>query len=180
MADAKQFLAESIMGCRRVPVIFPNKANLRQPLCGSEVGSQRCGEVKVDLTFWKLCTTAQTSRADQAASGAPINLPATLPEPLRFLPEPLHDCRRLLGNAVLRGVVAHVLRDLHRAEVRPAHRAEVSDLRALCGQGHVVELACRLGIEREVELVLPAELEPRARERVVPVPTPLLPRIRSR
>jgi len=32
------------------------------------------------------------------------------------------------GHALLRGEVAHVLRDLHRAELRAAHRAEVGDL----------------------------------------------------
>ena len=34
-------------------------------------------------------------------------------------------------------------------------------------QGLVVELLGRLGIEREIELVAPAELEPRPRQRVI-------------
>src|SRR3712207_303438 len=42
---------------------------------------------------------------------------------------------------LLRGVVANVLRYLHRAEVRAAHRAEVRELRALLRQGLVVVLA---------------------------------------
>jgi hypothetical protein len=57
------------------------------------------------------------------------------------------------------GVVAHVLGDLHRAEVRAAHRAEVGDLGRVLRQGLVVELARPLRIQPEVELVLPAELE---------------------
>src|SRR5512134_597061 len=64
-------------------------------------------------------------------------------------------------------VVTHVLRDLHRAEVRPAHRAKVRRLGAFLGQGFVVELPRGVGIEPKVELVLPAELEARFRERVV-------------
>src|ERR1044071_4664828 len=59
--------------------------------------------------------------------------------------------------------VAHVLRDLHRAEVRPAHGAEMRRLRPLGRQRRVMELLRRLRIEREVELVLPAELEARLR-----------------
>src|SRR5205823_331133 len=72
--------------------------------------------------------------------------------------------------ALILGLVEKpLLRDLHRAEVRPAHGAEVGELRPVRGQGLVVELARRLGVEREVELVLPAELEARLRERVVPL-----------
>ena len=39
------------------------------------------------------------------------------------------------------GIFAHVLGNFHRAEMRSAHRAEVRDLRALRGQGLVVEVA---------------------------------------
>src|SRR5918912_963547 len=46
--------------------------------------------------------------------------------------------RELLRLLVHR--VAHFLRDLHRAEVRPAHGAEVRGLRAFRGQGCVVQL----------------------------------------
>src|SRR3989454_909868 len=112
---------------------------------------------------------ARLKSRSQATSGATVDLAAALPELLRLLLEPLHKRRGLLGDAVAGGVLAHVLRDLHRAEVRPAHRAEVRELRPLRGQGLVVELARRLRIEREVELVLPAELEARLRERVVPL-----------
>jgi phytoene/squalene synthetase len=57
------------------------------------------------------------------------------------------------------GVLAHVLADLHRAEMRAAHRAEVGGFRAVLRQGFVVELAGGLGIEAEIELVFPAEFE---------------------
>jgi hypothetical protein len=69
--------------------------------------------------------------------------------------------------ALLGGVVAHVLGDLHRAEVRAAHRAEVRELVRVLGQRLVVELLGLLRIEAEVELVLPAELEARLGQRVV-------------
>src|SRR5438093_12079653 len=102
-------------------------------------------------------------------SAAAVDLAAALPELLGLLAQALRERGGLLRDAVLGGVVAHVLRDLHRAEVRAAHRAEVRDLRAFGRQGLVVELARRLRIEREVELILPPELEARPRERVVPV-----------
>ena len=66
------------------------------------------------------------------------------------------------------GVLPHLLRQLHRAELRTAHRAEVRDLGAVGRQRLVVEGARGHRIERQVELVLPAELEARLRQRVVP------------
>ena len=79
---------------------------------------------------------------------------------------------RILPSAprcqVVRRVVAHLLRQLHRAELRPAHRAEVRDLRAVGGQRLVVIGARGHRIHRQVELILPAELEARLRQRVVP------------
>src|SRR5712691_3291586 len=109
------------------------------------------------------------ARAPGVLGRRAVDLAARLSELLRLLLEPLHERRGLLGDTVGGGVVAHVLRDLHRAEVRPAHRAEVGELGALGRQGLVVELARRLRIEREVELVLPAKLEARLTERVVPL-----------
>jgi hypothetical protein len=67
----------------------------------------------------------------------------------------------------LRRVVAHILRDFHRAEVRSAHRAEVRELGAVLRQRFVVEFARLVRIEAEIELVVPAELEARLRQRVV-------------
>src|SRR5215212_2529621 len=75
---------------------------------------------------------------------------------------------RLLVQFFLRGVLAHVLRDLHGAEVRAAHRAEVRELCALLRQGFVVIFTRDFRVEREVELVFPAKLEARFRESVVP------------
>src|SRR3954471_3939619 len=78
----------------------------------------------------------------------------------------LHELDRLLVQALL-DVLAHVLGDLHRAEMRPAHRAEVGDLHALLGQRLVVEILRRVRVEPQVELILPAELEARLGHRVV-------------
>src|SRR3989442_2561666 len=93
---------------------------------------------------------ARLKSRSQATSGATVELAAALPELLRLLLEPLHERRGLLGDAVRGGVVAHVLRDLHRAEVRPAHRAEVGELRPLGGQGLVRGLPTRLRVEGTV------------------------------
>lgn len=55
----------------------------------------------------------------------------------------------------------HFLADLHRAEFGAAHAAEMRRLGALCGQGLVVVLLGGVGVERQVELVAPAEFEAR-------------------
>src|SRR5947208_2458681 len=60
----------------------------------------------------------------------------------------LDEFLRLLLHPFLR-VLAHLLRDLHRAEVRAAHRAEMRRLRPLRGERGVVKLLRGLGIERE-------------------------------
>src|SRR5262245_20879545 len=73
------------------------------------------------------------------------------------------------------GVVAHLLGQLHGAELRPAHRAEVRHLGALGRQRLVVVRARGHRIEREIELILPPELEPRFRQRVVPFPRAWMP-----
>lgn len=63
-----------------------------------------------------------------------INLPTLFLELLTHLRHPL---RRILGRdeairalVLLGGEVAHFLRDLHRAELRAAHAAEMRRLRA--------------------------------------------------
>src|SRR5205814_544688 len=99
---------------------------------------------------------------------ADVELAAALAEFLGLLAQALSDGDGLSWHAVLGGVLPDLLRDLHRAELGTAHRAEVRDLGALGRQGLVVELAGRLRIEREVELVLPAKLEACLRERIVP------------
>ena len=71
------------------------------------------------------------------------------------------------GLVLLRGEVAHFLRDLHRAEFGAAHGAEMRRLGAFGRQGLIMILFGRVGIERQVELVAPAEFEAGAAERVV-------------
>src|SRR5712692_1428244 len=69
--------------------------------------------------------------------------------------------RSLLVQLFLHGVITHVLRDLHRTKVRTTHGTEVRHLRTFRRQGLVVKILRRLRIERQVELILPAKLEPR-------------------
>src|SRR5581483_4660337 len=95
-----------------------------------------------------------------------VNLGALLLELAGLLLHALGQ-RRLLVHALPGGVVAHVLGDLHRAEVRAAHRAEVGQLGALLRQRLVVEFLGLLRIQAEIELVFPAELEARLGQRVV-------------
>src|ERR1041384_6675654 len=52
--------------------------------------------------------------------------------------------------------------DVHRAELRPAHRAELRALEVLGGQRLVVQLACARGVERQPELLVPVERIARA------------------
>src|SRR5207302_11087568 len=60
-------------------------------------------------------------------------------------------------------------RDVHRAELRPAHRAELRALEILGGQRFVVQLACAGGVERQPELLVPVKRVARARQGVVAV-----------
>src|SRR5688572_28773992 len=61
-------------------------------------------------------------------------------------------------------------RDLHRAELRAAHRAELGALEVVGRQVLVVVLARGLRIEREGELLVPVERDPRAGDLVVALP----------
>ncbi|KGD50920.1 hypothetical protein DP43_4898 [Burkholderia pseudomallei] len=97
---------------------------------------------------------------------AVIDLRAALHELDRLHFHPLLQ-RVVFRHALLSGELAHVLRDLHRAEVRAAHRAEMRDLRRILRQRFVVEFSRLVRVEPQVELVLPAELEARLRQRVV-------------
>ena len=63
------------------------------------------------------------------------------------------------GLVLLGGEIPHFLRDLHRAEFGAAHAAEVRGLGAFGGQRLIVILFGRVGIERQMELVAPAEFE---------------------
>src|ERR687898_3677855 len=75
----------------------------------------------------------------------------------------------------LGGVLPHILSDLHRAELRAAHGAEVSHLGALCRERLVMVGTCGDGIERKVELILPPEVEPSLAERIIPGSSPRVP-----
>src|SRR5574343_458610 len=75
--------------------------------------------------------------------------------------------RRCLVDALLRREFTNVLGNLHRAEVRTAHGAEVGDLGRLLGQGLVVEFTRLVRVEAEIELVFPTELVARFTESVV-------------
>ena len=72
-------------------------------------------------------------------------------------------------ESVLGGVGPDVLGDAHRAELRAAHRAEVRRLRRLRRQRLVVVGAGGVGVEGELEVLLPVEGGAGAGEVVVPV-----------
>ena len=101
---------------------------------GRERDSRRRGQLEVGLMFPETRHHRNRSeRADQAPSRAAIDLAAALPELLRLLAEPLGDRGGLLRDAVLGRVVADVLRDLHRAEVRPTHQQKWASLAPSAG-----------------------------------------------
>src|SRR5262249_42850845 len=94
-----------------------------------------------------------------------VHFGAALAELARFVRHAL--CQRVVfGDAVFLRVIAHVLRDLHRAEMRAAHRAEMRELVRILRQRLVVEFLRLFRIEAEVELILPAEFKARFRQRV--------------
>ncbi len=63
-----------------------------------------------------------------------------------------------LAQSLFRHVFPDILGDL-RTAVRVVHRAEVGGLRVVLWKDLIVELSRGFGVEAEVELVLPAELE---------------------
>src|SRR4029079_19747187 len=91
---------------------------------------------------------------------------AARPKAARSLPRPRLP-RGFVAEPLLPGAVAQRLGNLHRTEMRPAHRTEMRELMRFLGQRRIVILACPLRIEAQIELVLPAELEARLRQRVV-------------
>src|SRR5688500_17972994 len=93
-----------------------------------------------------------STRATRSGSALQVNLRTLLAELYGLGLQAALECF-LIGQPLFRRIVAHVLRDLHRAEVRPAHRAEVRELGTVLRQRLVVELACLVRIEPEVELV---------------------------
>lgn len=89
-----------------------------------------------------------------------VNLCALVHELLGLLFHPPLD-GFVFGDLLFGGVLAHVFRDLHGAEVRAAHGAEVGTFSAFLREGFIVEFAGGFGIEAEVELILPTEFEAR-------------------
>src|SRR5262245_25405753 len=97
---------------------------------------------------WAPCKAPTTT---PTTSGRAVDLAAGTLELGGLVAKALGQRHGLGGHALPGRVVADLLRDLHRAELRPAHRAEVRELGPVGRQRLVVELACGLGIEREVE-----------------------------
>ena len=105
-------------------------------------------DVKVGVITYKIAAhAADLAKGHPAARGA--------------------KARRHLGHALAARFGPHLVRDAHGTELRPAHGAEMRHLVPLLRQRRVVEGAGSVRVERQVELVLPAEIEARARERIV-------------
>src|SRR2546426_7937527 len=102
------------------------------------------------------------------ALGPGIDLSAARDKLLRLLLHPLLQ-RLLLGQPLFGGEFSDVFRDLHRAEMRAAHAAEMGALGSFLWQGLVMKLPGRQRIQAQVELILPAEFESRLAQGVVPV-----------
>src|SRR5215467_9027604 len=100
--------------------------------------------------MWRSRTASPTTSVFVTAR---IDLLTALAELGSFCSEACLD----LGVLLL-GELAHLFRDLHRAELGTTHRAEVRTFGSGCGQRLVVKVLCGVGVEREVELILPAEL----------------------
>jgi hypothetical protein len=77
--------------------------------------------------------------------------------------------RSFPANAMPSSKLANILGYFHAAKMRSTHGTEVSGLRAFGGKRFVVKLARGLGIEREIELIFPSELEARFADGVVSV-----------
>jgi hypothetical protein len=101
-------------------------------------------------------------------SGLGVKLGALLGELAGLFFQTLFQ-RLFLAQPMLGGVAPDVLRDLHGAELRAAHGAEVRRLGRFLRQGRVVELAGSVRVKAQVELVFPAELEARLAQGVVAV-----------
>src|SRR5580658_387108 len=80
-------------------------------------------------------------------------------------PVPQETLRHLVHPGL--GDIPDLLGDLHRAEFRPAHRAEMRDLGTFGRERLVVELLGGSRVEGQIELVAPAEFEAGAAQRVV-------------
>src|SRR3990172_6984421 len=67
-------------------------------------------------------------------------------------------CRYLFAVDPSRALLPQVAGDLHRAELWPAHRAELRVLEHVVAQRLVVHLLRCLRVQRELELLLPVEV----------------------
>ena len=107
-------------------------------------------------------TTGENKRGKQLLLNLHLHHPAPGPELRAHLRHPGLGFRlqRLPRIILRRRVLADVVADLHRAEFRAAHGTEMRGLVGLFRQGRVVVFAGGFGVEAEVELVFPAELEP--------------------
>ena len=85
-----------------------------------------------------------------------VNVSAGLVEFLAHVGQPFLLFRKT------RSMVTDILRDFHGAELRSAHGAEMGRLVRILRKRLVVIRAGRFGIERQVELVFPAEFKARA------------------
>src|SRR5580700_6668861 len=121
------------------------------------------------LTPRSASSTAQTSPATPAPMTVTCTASALLRRRARHVQLAAAGAKPggHFGHAGCARLGAHLVRDAHGAELRAAHRAEVRHLVALLGQRGVVEGAGGIRIERQVELVLPAEIEACARQRVI-------------
>src|SRR5262245_35902941 len=96
--------------------------------------------VKRNVTPGRRAVLPSPAPRATVGSDRAVHLAALLPELRRFVAKPLGEGGRLVLDAFGLRVGSDVLRDLHRAEVRTAHRAEVGELGALGRQRFVVKL----------------------------------------
>src|SRR5450830_2121031 len=75
--------------------------------------------------------------------------------------------RRIVRDADAGRVFAHFLGDLHRTEMGAAHGAEMRHLGGILGQGFIVEFACLVRVQADIELVIPAKFKARLGQGVV-------------
>src|SRR5882757_2222368 len=96
---------------------------------------------------------------------------ALLPFRSRHVDLTTHGAKLLrhLTHALLLRFGAHLMGNTHGAEFRSAHGAEMSGLVAFLRQRLVMKGAGRVGVQREIELVLPPEIEARPRDRIIAI-----------
>jgi hypothetical protein len=96
-----------------------------------------------------------------------IKLTAFLLEPLGLFAHTFNYRHIHRVDLLVGGVLTHFLGNFHRAELRPAHGAEMRDLGRVLWQRFIVVGAGGVRVKPEVELVFPAKLEARFAQRIV-------------